>query len=110
MMDLVTKARRLVPSRRKRVILRARLHVYESPDRQFDTTENSSIWGSFGSMEAPDAAPRVAEHICTEWDENHDDELTSVTMYRIDELVARETIDDPANRDHTAVGTPSTRR
>lgn len=80
---------------------------YERPHdrlhKQFDTYRERFYMGRLGSTRTPDAAPRLAEHICTEWDENHDDELARITMYRIDETVTRETIDDPSNRERTAV-------
>ncbi|MFU8868202.1 HTTM domain-containing protein [Natronococcus sp.] len=52
-----------------------------------------------GIQGSNDAPKKLAEYICTTWEEEHGTELTHVNMYRVTEDVTMETIDSPEDRE-----------
>ena len=41
----------------------------------------------------------LADHLCEEWADEHDTELTHINMYEIEEDITIETIDSPEDRE-----------
>ncbi|THE65547.1 HTTM domain-containing protein [Salinadaptatus halalkaliphilus] len=70
-----------------------------SLEKQYDTYRERFYMNSVSADEPPGTADRLAERLCTEWNEANDDDLVTVNMYRVDESVTLETIDAPADRD-----------
>ncbi|ELY36012.1 HTTM domain-containing protein [Natronorubrum tibetense] len=79
--------------------------TYERPhdgqlQKQYDTYRERFYMNSVRRGSVQNAVPEhLAEHVCEQWAEDHDEELAYVNMYAVHEDVTYETITDPKNRD-----------
>ena len=74
---------------------------YDALQQQHSTYRERFYMGSIrsgGLDDRHDAPHYLAEHLCAEWNEHNDAELTHINMYQVSEFVTNETIDDHENR------------
>ncbi|MCL9816816.1 HTTM domain-containing protein [Natronocalculus amylovorans] len=75
---------------------------YDELQNQYGTYRERFYMNSIrrsGMQDRDDSAAVLAAYTCELWAEEHDTELTQLTMYTITESITRETISDPANRE-----------
>lgn len=77
---------------------------YDELQEQYGTYRERFYMNSVrrgGYHDSNDAPEKLAEYICTTWEDEHDTELTHVNMYRVTESVAMNTTASPADRETT---------
>ena len=74
---------------------------YDALQKQYGSYRERFYMGSIrsgGVDDRHDAPHYLAEHLCAEWTEQNDSELTHINMYQVSEYVTNETIDDHESR------------
>jgi len=74
---------------------------YDGLQKQYGSYRERFYMNSIrrGGLNDRHAGPtHLAEHLCTEWNNTHDTNLTHINMYQITEHITNETIDDHENR------------
>ncbi len=73
---------------------------YQELQKQHDTYRMRFYMNSIRRASSHNQAPDLlVDHLCEEWAEERDTNLTHINMYTVREEITRETIDDPENRD-----------
>ena len=75
---------------------------YQELENQHDTYRMRFYMNSIRRASSHNPAPELlADHLCETWEREHDTNITHLNMYTVREVITRETIDDPENRDRS---------